>query len=173
MFGCLCYAQLPSQLRHKLDVTSSKCIFLGYGTCEKGYRLYNLETEKMIVSRDVIYNEDASWNWNSRAVKHVNIFGKYEDQSVHCDAGSTSINEIEGDDTNGFLQDQNDQVNVDSVTPYSQVVYTSPQEFDHTPLRFKSLNEVYERCNLCIVEPESFEKAAMFTEREMIEKNST
>lgn len=37
MFRSLCYAQVPSQLRQKLDVTSSKCIFLGYGTCEKGY----------------------------------------------------------------------------------------------------------------------------------------
>lgn len=135
----------------------------------------------MIVSRDVIFNEDASWNWKSKVVKYVNISGSYEDQSVHYDEGNTSMNEVEDDDTNGFLQDQNDQVNADSITLSSQGTCTGPHECDYTPLRFKSLNEVYERCNLCIVEPESFQEAArdetwkmaMSTKIEMIEKNST
>lgn len=32
---------MPSNLRHKLEETSSKGIFIGYGTCEKGYRTFN------------------------------------------------------------------------------------------------------------------------------------
>ncbi|KAI5322464.1 hypothetical protein L3X38_031536 [Prunus dulcis] len=61
VFGSLCYAHIPSQQRQKLDLTSKMCIFLGYGSCEKGYRLYSLETGKIIVSRDVVFNEDACW----------------------------------------------------------------------------------------------------------------
>ncbi|CAL9017140.1 unnamed protein product [Prunus brigantina] len=60
-------------------------------------------------------------------------------------------------------------------------VVSGPQDVDHTPLRYKSIAEVYERCNLCIVEPETFEEAikdaawqkAMETELEMIKKNDT
>ena len=28
----------------------------------KGYKLYNLVTKKTIVSRDVVFDEEASWN---------------------------------------------------------------------------------------------------------------
>lgn len=116
VFGSMCYAQVPSQLRQTLDVTSSKCIFLGYGTCEKGYRLYSLETKKMIAYRDVIFNEDASWDWNSKAVKEVNVFGNYEIQEVYGAEGSTSLNEDDADGVTKSSQDQNDQVNVISTS---------------------------------------------------------
>ncbi|KAM1329238.1 hypothetical protein ACFX2F_013427 [Malus domestica] len=35
----------------------------------------------------------------------------------------------------------------------------SPQ-YDNTPLRYRNLSEIYERCHLCIVELESFNEAA-------------
>ncbi|KAI5321923.1 hypothetical protein L3X38_030995 [Prunus dulcis] len=55
------------------------------------------------------------------------------------------------------------------------------EDVDHTPLKYKSVAEVYARCNLCIIEPETFEEAvkdeawqkAMENEIEMIEKNKT
>ncbi|KAI5355814.1 hypothetical protein L3X38_008709 [Prunus dulcis] len=61
------------------------------------------------------------------------------------------------------------------------VVDTGTQDIDHTPLKYKSLTEIYERCNICIIEPETFEEAikdaawqkAMEAELEMIEKNET
>ncbi|CAL8152756.1 unnamed protein product [Prunus armeniaca] len=60
-------------------------------------------------------------------------------------------------------------------------VDTGSHDIDHTPLKYKSLTEVYERCNICIIELETFEEAikdaswkkAMETELEMIEKNDT
>ncbi|XP_068319623.1 uncharacterized mitochondrial protein AtMg00810-like [Pyrus communis] len=58
---------------------------------------------------------------------------------------------------------------------------TGPQDYDHTPLKFKSLTKVYAKCNLCIVKPENFEEAAkdeswkkaMKAKIAMIEKNCT
>ncbi|KAM1050603.1 hypothetical protein ACFX2A_033034 [Malus domestica] len=35
VFGSLCYAQVPSQMRQKLDATSVKCIFLGMDLVRK------------------------------------------------------------------------------------------------------------------------------------------
>ena len=60
IFGCVCYAHIPKDERKKLDYKSSKCIFLGYGSEVKAYRLYNLEKERVFHSRDVIFNERQS-----------------------------------------------------------------------------------------------------------------
>ncbi|CAL8994000.1 unnamed protein product [Prunus brigantina] len=55
------------------------------------------------------------------------------------------------------------------------------QAFDHTPLKWRNLNEVLAQCNLCIMDPEKYEDAkqdkswlkAMEDELFMIEKNGT
>ena len=57
IFGCVCYAHVPKDERKTLDSKSVKCIFLGYGSDVKGYRLYDLEKGKILYSRDVIFNE--------------------------------------------------------------------------------------------------------------------
>jgi len=49
--------------REKLDGKGEKCIFIGYNNESKGYRLYNLETQKMIVSRNVILDQVLKWSW--------------------------------------------------------------------------------------------------------------
>ncbi|KAA0039326.1 copia-type polyprotein [Cucumis melo var. makuwa] len=64
VFGCMAYAHIPDQKRSKLDDKSEKYIFVGYDVSSKGYKLYNPVTKKMIVSRDVVFDEEASWNWN-------------------------------------------------------------------------------------------------------------
>ena len=139
VFGSLCYAQVPSHMRQKLDATSVKCVCLGYGTCEKVYRLYNPETKKILISKDVIFDENASWDWKSYAEKNVTIAVTNE---VHGDEMSNV--EIEGNDGDvgctESLHDQHDQVVISPSSQGEQVRHTGPQEYDHTPLRFRSLN---------------------------------
>ena len=53
VFGYVCFAQVPKKRRTKLDETNEKCIFVGYSSMSKSYRLYNLKTKKIIISRDV------------------------------------------------------------------------------------------------------------------------
>ena len=69
IFGCVCYAQIPKEKRQKLDETSEKCIFIGYSSMSKGYKLYNLKKNKTLVSRDVIFDENATWNWKKQEVE--------------------------------------------------------------------------------------------------------
>ncbi|KAK8934943.1 hypothetical protein KSP39_PZI014634 [Platanthera zijinensis] len=57
VFGCVAYAHIPDQRRRKLDDRSEKCIFVGYAPASKAYKLYNPETEKAIISRDVVFEE--------------------------------------------------------------------------------------------------------------------
>lgn len=61
VFGSLCYAHVADQQRKKLDDKSVKCIFLGVSPEFKAYRLYNLQTKKIMVSRDVVFDESKGW----------------------------------------------------------------------------------------------------------------
>ncbi|KAL0364512.1 UNVERIFIED_CONTAM: Retrovirus-related Pol polyprotein from transposon TNT 1-94 [Sesamum angustifolium] len=51
VFGSICYVHIPTKKRHKLEEKTEKGIFLGYSTQLKGYRIYNLKTKKLIISR--------------------------------------------------------------------------------------------------------------------------
>ncbi|KAI5339664.1 hypothetical protein L3X38_018936 [Prunus dulcis] len=54
VFGSLCYTYIPSQQRHhKLEETSENGVFVGCGTCEKGYRVFNLRTQKWKSLNDI------------------------------------------------------------------------------------------------------------------------
>ncbi|KAL4352088.1 hypothetical protein GQ457_06G029360 [Hibiscus cannabinus] len=72
VFGSICYAHIPAQKRSKLDAKDDRGIFLGYDSQAKGYRIFNLDTEKIMISRDVEFNEDASWNWDEEKVEKRN-----------------------------------------------------------------------------------------------------
>lgn len=56
VFGCSAYAHIKEG---KLDPRSIRCIFLGYQTGVKGYRMWDSDTLgiKIIISRDVVFNE--------------------------------------------------------------------------------------------------------------------
>ena len=56
-FGCVAYAHVAKDERQKLDMKSRKCIFLGYCTETKGYRLYDTERARVFISRDVLFHE--------------------------------------------------------------------------------------------------------------------
>ena len=65
IFGCIAYSMINSQNRQKLDDKSVKCIFIGYLIESKSYKLFNPMNGRVIISRDVVYNEDAKWDWNT------------------------------------------------------------------------------------------------------------
>jgi len=40
-------------------------VFLGYAERTKGYRIYDPESKKLHISRDVIFEENKGWDWSS------------------------------------------------------------------------------------------------------------
>ena len=61
MFGCMAYAHIPDCQRNKLDKKAEKFRFVGYRLNSKDYRLMNEKTTKVVISRDVIFNENDFW----------------------------------------------------------------------------------------------------------------
>lgn len=57
VLGSITYTYVPSELYKKLNDKCKKCIFIGYSTVTKGYRLYNPIMKKVIDSRDVTFDE--------------------------------------------------------------------------------------------------------------------
>jgi hypothetical protein len=64
VFGCIEYAHMLKQTRSKLDDKSENCIFIGYDEQYKAYKLFNPITKKFILSRDVVFKEEESWDGN-------------------------------------------------------------------------------------------------------------
>ena len=71
VFGSLCYFHVPSAKRGKLDARAEKGILVGYATESKGYRVFNLNSAKIQVSRDVQFDENACWNWDLKGVQQT------------------------------------------------------------------------------------------------------
>ncbi|KAG6501037.1 hypothetical protein ZIOFF_040903 [Zingiber officinale] len=63
VFGCVAYAHVPDAIQKKLDDKANKCIFIGYSSETKGYKLFNPDTGKAIISRDVTFDEQGVWDW--------------------------------------------------------------------------------------------------------------
>jgi hypothetical protein len=61
IFGCLTFSHVPSERRTKLDPTTQQGILVGYSEVSKAYRIYIPPLRRVVVSRDVIFEEDRAF----------------------------------------------------------------------------------------------------------------
>uniref|UniRef100_A0A2N9IA16 Retrovirus-related Pol polyprotein from transposon TNT 1-94 n=1 Tax=Fagus sylvatica TaxID=28930 RepID=A0A2N9IA16_FAGSY len=57
-FGCVCFMHLPPPDRNKLSAQSIRCAFLGYSVTQKGYVCYDPTSNRVRVSRNVLFFEN-------------------------------------------------------------------------------------------------------------------
>ncbi|KZV50197.1 endoribonuclease Dicer3b-like [Dorcoceras hygrometricum] len=58
IFGCVCFMHLPSPEKHKLSAQSVRCAFLGFSPTSKGYLCYDPISNRVRISRNVIFFEN-------------------------------------------------------------------------------------------------------------------
>lgn len=56
-YGCLCFISTYKVHRTKLDPRAVAGIFLGYTNTTKGYGVYDLKHNSVLISRDVVFHE--------------------------------------------------------------------------------------------------------------------
>jgi len=70
-FGCIGYVYIRNQQRSKLDDKRTKCVLLGVSEESKAYKLYDHVKKKILISRDVKFQEDAAWNWTESKISNI------------------------------------------------------------------------------------------------------
>jgi hypothetical protein len=65
MFRCIVYVRNTTPHLKKLEDRGCKMIFVGYESGTKAYRTYNPITKRVHVTCDVVFNEQAQWDWGS------------------------------------------------------------------------------------------------------------
>lgn len=66
VFGCLAHAKDVTPNLPKLADRSCQTIMLGYEDGTKAYRLFDPRRNRIVVSRDVMFEEEKSWCWNEK-----------------------------------------------------------------------------------------------------------
>ncbi len=57
MFGCLTYIYIFREKSGKLGLRAEQKIFVDYDDVYKAYQIYNPQIQKIVVTKDVIFNE--------------------------------------------------------------------------------------------------------------------
>jgi hypothetical protein len=133
VFGCVAYVHVVDQKRQKLDPKSELCIFVGYSEQSKAYMLYNPLSNRIVVSRDIIFYEG----------------GVYGHKKFHDDMFKSILDKDIIDDIDN---EQPTNISVPSATnppispsSNSSVPSTSPTSSANSTRKVRRLSDIYQR----------------------------
>jgi hypothetical protein len=82
-FRCVAHVKTVAGHTSNLADQSTPMVMIGYEAGTKAYRAYNPMNKKLVVTRDVIFDEKKSWNWSS--VKSVELISDEISTVVYAD----------------------------------------------------------------------------------------
>ncbi|KAJ4724683.1 Retrovirus-related Pol polyprotein from transposon TNT 1-94 [Melia azedarach] len=121
VFGSVAHVHVPDERRTKLDDKSESFILIGYDSSSKGYKLYNPNNKKIVISRDVIFDEEGEWDFDPD-VDDFNFFPLFEEEPIMEQAGdareepttprtppTSPTTNNQGDSPPSFLNERNEE----------------------------------------------------------------
>lgn len=182
VFGCLAHVHVPDSKRIKLDDKSMKCILLGVSEESKAYRLFNPVSKKIVISRDVIFEEDKAWDWSANHQETIMADLEWEKIEEADPGNDNNVEESETNETT--LESEEPDHNNQTDTPAIEGRVRRPPVWMSDYVSGDSLSEEEGMVHLALFaefDPINYEEAvksekwkkAMDAEIEAIERNNT
>jgi len=108
IFGCKAMAHIPTEKRQKWDQKSRECIFVGYLENSKGYRLFDIKTNKVFKSRDVIFLEKDKGNEKENTTQPLQLIKNSGETTDEVGDVDSSDNDTETSQENDAEEDSQD-----------------------------------------------------------------
>jgi len=180
IFGCVAHVHILDQRRRKLDNKS-------HSDETKAYKLFDPMSKKVIVGRDVIFEEDKGWSWHEDAVESSPsaLDLERQDEEGNDNTDSTRLHEVARGNN---LDLESHEIVVDYASP-NLLVAGRATRTQRQPvwMRNYETNLFAEEENLLAMlttsseDPQTFEEAnksqkwkeAMDSDMKAIEKNNT
>lgn len=120
LFGCRVMVLSPKANRNrtKWDENSTQMTFIGYCELPEGYRCYDRKTQKIIVSRDVIFREDCFGNVADEV---------YDDISFRCLCDDEKVSGNEDNDEVAIDKNRDDSHGVKDSEKSKSLSPSNPQ----------------------------------------------
>jgi transposase InsO family protein len=79
VFGCRAYTHIGRDKRKSLESKTLPCLFLGYPEDYKGWKLYDPRAQRIVISRDIIWNEEEFPGTSCAVVPHLSVLTEPEE----------------------------------------------------------------------------------------------
>ena len=171
MFGCTAHAKVVTPHLKKLDDRSRKLVYFGVEDGSKAYRLYDPASNKIVVSRDTVFEESKVWDWDGEVSVDFIVDGE-SSTDYFGSAGASSEarwqseqmqhgNDTVPEDSKNVLDElqwpADQEMQNDTSTEFSGAGFSTPQQ-EHsgsemlTPssvnesgaMRFRNLDDIYD-----------------------------
>ncbi|KAI3768520.1 hypothetical protein L2E82_19267 [Cichorium intybus] len=149
IFGCTTFVHIPKSQRNKLDPCAEKCVFVGYGVNQKGYRCYNpkthhmfttmncdfLETEYYYASQhsgqgEIESSDTLSWLEYVQATSEENIHSTQESPNETAQKTSHNISTQYTNPNSSAIPDQSPNLTSEVCNTQSPHTHDSPEHVD-------------------------------------------
>jgi hypothetical protein len=81
-FGCRAYAHIDCDKQKSLESKALPCLFLGYPEDYKGWKLYDPCAQCIVISRDIIWNEEEFPGNSHAVVPHLFVLSEPEEEPL-------------------------------------------------------------------------------------------
>nr|KYP38155.1 Retrovirus-related Pol polyprotein from transposon TNT 1-94 [Cajanus cajan] len=190
VFRCVAHVHIPEQRRTKLEDKSKMCVFLRISDESKAYRLFDLVSKKIIVSRDVVFEEERSWDWGRTDEERKADVLVCEEETNNLEEEDVeheeeAAQEGGGNNSSGIRSPTSEETNTDQESPVQGRVTRTRRELIWMSDYMTGAGLDVENPMMLMVEskndPLSFEEAhrstkwqeAMKVKMEAIEKSNT